>query len=99
MYIDLINLNHLELLDHYLIILFITDLQSTTLALDFRVTVLEENGGGGGNSSVAELEVRVQVLEGTTADHETRISTTESSINGKLHSNTIKLKLKFSINR
>ena len=64
-------------------ILFNTDLQDTTLALDFRVTVLEENGGSDGNSSVAELEVRVETLEGTAADHETRISTVESDINGK----------------
>ena len=49
------------------------DLQDTTLALDFRVTTLEEDGGGDGNSSVAELEVRVETLEGTAADHETRI--------------------------
>ena len=62
----------------------ITDLQATTLALDFRVTVLEENGGGDGNSSVAELEVRVETLEGTSADHETRISAAESDINGEL---------------
>ena len=48
-------------------------LLATTLALDFRVTVLEENGGGDGNSSIAELEVRVETLEGSTADHETRI--------------------------
>ena len=61
----------------------IADLQDTTLALDFRVTVLEENGGGGGNSSVAELEVRVETLEGTAADHETRISTTESDLTGR----------------
>ena len=61
----------------------ITDLQDATLALDFRVSVLEENGGDGGNSSVAELEVRVETLEGTAADHETRISTTELDINGK----------------
>ena len=61
-----------------------TDLQDTTLALDFRVTVLEENGGDGGNSSVAELEVRVETLEGTAADHETRISTTESGVAGML---------------
>ena len=61
-----------------------TDLQDTTLALDFRVTALEENGGGDGNSSVAELEVRVETLEGTVTNHETRISTTESDINGKL---------------
>ena len=58
-------------------------MQDTTLTLDFRVSVLEENGGDGGNSSVAELEVRVEILEGTAADHETRISTTELDINGK----------------
>ena len=60
----------------------IVDLQDTTLALDFRVTVLEENGGGDGNSSVAELEARVETLEGTAADHETRISATESDVTG-----------------
>ena len=37
----------------------------------------------GRNSSVAELEVRVEALEGTAADHETRISAAESGINGK----------------
>ena len=60
------------------------DLKATTLALDFRVTVIEENGGSDGNSSVAELEVRVEALEGTAADHETRISTTELDINGTI---------------
>ena len=63
--------------------IFTTDLHDTTLALDFRVTVLEENGEGDGNSSVAELEVRVEVLEGTAADHETRISAAETDIDGK----------------
>ena len=63
--------------------IFITDLQDTTLALDFRVTALEENGGSDGNSSVAELEVRVETLEGTAANHETRISAAEFDINGK----------------
>ena len=62
--------------------LFISALQDTTLALDFRVTVLEENGGDDGNSSVAELEVRVETLERTAADHETRISATEVDVNG-----------------
>ena len=57
-------------------------MQDTTLALDFRVTVLEETGGDDGKSSVAELEVRVETLEGTTADHETRISVTESDVTG-----------------
>ena len=61
----------------------ITGLQATTLALDFRVTVLED-GGDDGNSSVAELEARVETLEGTAEDHETRISTSEGDINGTL---------------
>ena len=63
--------------------LYITDLQDATVALDFRVTVLEDNGGNGGNSSMAELEVRVESLEVTAADHETRISATELDVNGK----------------
>ena len=57
-------------------------LLATTISLDFRVTVLEENGGSDGNSSVAELEVRVEALEGTSADHETRIPAVEIDING-----------------
>ena len=48
--------------------------------MDFRVTTLEENEG---NSSVAELEVRMEALEGTATDHETRISAAEVDINGK----------------
>ena len=64
------------------LILCFTGLEDTTLALDFRVTALEENGGGDGNSSVAELEVRVETLEGTAADHETRISTAETDLTG-----------------
>ena len=60
-----------------------TGLQDTTLALDFRVTMLEENGGDGGNSFVAELEVRVETLEGITTDHETRISATKSDVTGR----------------
>ena len=62
---------------------FITGVQTSIFALDFRVTTLEENGGGDGNSSVADLEVRVETLEGTAADHETRISAAELDINGK----------------
>ena len=50
------------------------------------MTALEENGGDDGNSSVAELEVRVETLEETTADHETRISTAETDITGKQES-------------
>ena len=73
----------------YGLCIFVTDLQATTLALDFRVTVLEENGGGGGNSTVAELEVRVETLEGTAADHETRISTAEADVNGNRFSNLV----------
>ena len=70
----------MSLIQHFL---SYTDLEATTLTLDFRVTALEENGGGDGNSSVAELEVRVETLEGTVADHETRISAAEVNINGK----------------
>ena len=61
-----------------------TGLEDTTLALDFRVTVIEENGGSDGNSSVAELEVRVETLEGTAVDHETRISAAETDVSGKI---------------
>ena len=61
---------------------YIPGLQATTITLDFRVTALEENGGGDGNSSVAELVVRVETLEGTAADHETRIAATESDVTG-----------------
>ena len=63
--------------------IYIAGLQTTILSLDFRVTALEENGGDDGNSSVAELEVRVEILEGTTANHETRISAAEVDISGK----------------
>ena len=51
------------------------------------MTVLEENGGGDGNSSVAELEVRVETLEGTAAGHETRIAAAEVNIEGKAFPN------------
>ena len=57
----------------------------------FRVTLLEENGGDDGNSSVAELEVRVETLEGTAADHETRLTTVETDIEGKM-SQSFKMK-------
>ena len=53
------------------------------------MTVLEENGGGDGNSSVAELEVRVETLEGTAADHESRISATESELTGSLRTSSL----------
>ena len=61
-----------------------TGIQTSIVSLDFRVTVLEENGGSDGNSSVAELEVRVETLEETTDDHETRISTSESDVDGNV---------------
>ena len=48
------------------------------------MTVLEENGGSDGNSSVAELEERVEMLEGTAVDHETRISDIESDVTGNI---------------
>ena len=33
---------------------------------------------------MAELEVRVETLEGTAADHETRLTTAETDIEGKI---------------
>ena len=60
----------------------IVGLQTATVELDDRVTDLEENGGDGGNSSVAELEQRVEALEGTTADQETRLTAAEENIQG-----------------
>ena len=41
------------LLFENILLMFRTDLEDTTVVLDFRVTALEENGGGDGNSSVA----------------------------------------------
>ena len=64
-------------------------LEDTTVALDFRVTALKENGGDGGNSSVAELEVRVETLEGTATDHESRISGTETDVTGEFISTIV----------
>ena len=69
--------------------IIIAGLQATTLALDLRVTVLEENGGSDGNTSVAELEVRVEILEGTADDHETRLSATESDVTGRYSSEAL----------
>ena len=54
----------------------------SNLDLDTRVVDLEQNGGDDGNSSVAELEVRVETLEGTTADHETRLTAAETDVEG-----------------
>ena len=54
--------------------------------------VLEENGGDDGNSSVPELEVRVETLEGTAADHETRLTTAETDIDSKF-TVTVKLQI------
>ena len=53
----------------------------TTLSLDFRVDALEDSVG---NSSVVELETRVETLDETTADHETRISAAEVDVSGKI---------------
>ena len=50
------------------------------MELDDRVTDLEENGRGGGNSSVAELEQRVEALDGTAAEQETRLTAAEENI-------------------
>ena len=63
--------------------LYLPALQATTIQLDSRVSVLEENGWGDGNSSISELEERVQTLEGITVDQETRIVAAEENIQGK----------------
>ena len=60
----------------------ISGLEGITVALDFRVTTLEENTGDGGNSSIAELEVRVEVLEETSTNQESRLTTAEENIQG-----------------
>ena len=46
------------------------------------MSTLEENSGDGGNSSISELEVRVESLENATTDQETRLSAAETSIEG-----------------
>ena len=60
-----------------------TDLQANTLDLEVRVGNLEENSGDDGNSSIAELELRVETLEDVTADQETRIVAAEEDIQGR----------------
>ena len=53
---------------------------------------MEENGGGEGNSSVAELEVRVEALEGIVVVHDIRITsknTNKLSLNMPLQNKVI----------
>ena len=57
-----------------------SDLQATSIALDYRVTNLEENGGG--NANITELETRVSELEVTTTQQETRITSNQENIEG-----------------
>ena len=38
---------------------------------------------------MVELEVRVEAIEGTAADHETRLSTADTDINGTFHNLSI----------
>ena len=47
------------------------------------MTSLEENSGDDGNSFINELEMRVETLETTAADHETRLTVNEENIQGK----------------
>ena len=63
-----------------------TDLQDASTTLDMRVTVLEENIVTDDNCSVTEIEVRVEALEETTADQETRLVVAEENIECKQHS-------------
>ena len=60
--------------------IFPPDLQANTLDLEVRVGNLEENSGEDRNSSIAELELRVDTLEDVTADQETRIVSAEENI-------------------
>ena len=62
---------------------FFPDLQANTLDLEVRVGNLEENSGDDGNSSVAELELRVDAIEDVTSDQETRIVVAEENIQGE----------------
>ena len=62
---------------------FPPDLQANTLDLEVRVGNLEENSGDDGNSSIAELELRVDTVEDVTADQETRIVAVEENIQGE----------------
>ena len=59
--------------------IIIADLEAATVDLDSRIMVIEENG----NQTITELEAKVETLEGTAADHETRISSTESDVTGR----------------
>ena len=56
----------------------VTGLQDISLDLDFQVMVIEDNG----NQTISELEMRVETLEGTDANHETRLTNAESDIEG-----------------
>ena len=46
------------------------------MTLDSRVTVLEEDS--------AELEIRIETVEGTATDHETRLTASENEIEDRL---------------
>ena len=58
----------------------IIDLEIASAQLDSRVTIIEEDG----NQTLAELDVRVETLESTATDHETRITAAEANIQGKI---------------
>ena len=62
------------------------DLQANTLDLEVRVGNLEENSGDDGNSSIAELELRVDTLEDVTAELEIQM--------GSLENNTAELEVR-----
>ena len=64
----------------FILSLFTPDVQTSIVSLDFRVTVLEVNG----NQTFTLLEVKVETLERTAADHETKISAIEIDINAMI---------------
>ena len=55
-------------------VFYFSGVQVTTLELEQRLNILEENV----NSSVVELEGRVEALELTDLNHESRLSATET---------------------
>ena len=69
-----------KILKKLTLLLLPVGLQTVTIELDGRVTDLEE---GAGNDSIAELEVRVEALEVTAADHTSRLFTREGNVVGE----------------
>ena len=61
-------------------VFYFSGVQVATLELEQRLNVLEENV----NSSVVELEGRVETLELTDLNHESRLSSAETLLEGNI---------------